>query len=233
MKATAFERNKERTARRNLEESQSVRDVSGGYPRRARGAKGRMAACERDLGRFCEGYFPAAFSMPFSADHRLVIGRMEAAILEGGLFALAMPRGSGKTTLAIRAAIWALVVRASAVRLHGGGDGGAGAAALEDAQGGADLQRGARGGLPAGLLPVATAGEQCPQGDRAALGERADADRLVGGPADLADGAGSGVRRGERERLDGDGGGADGCVAGPVAHAGLGRGDPAGAGDLG
>lgn len=67
------------------------------------------AACERDFRRFCEAYFPAAFALEWSPDHLTAIARIESAILNGGLFALAMPRGSGKSTLIATAALWALL----------------------------------------------------------------------------------------------------------------------------
>ncbi|MFW5698671.1 MAG: terminase gpA endonuclease subunit, partial [Planctomycetota bacterium] len=38
-----------------------------------------------------------------------VMGKIEQAVLEGGLFALAMPRGSGKTSLAECACLWAIL----------------------------------------------------------------------------------------------------------------------------
>ena len=36
-----------------------------------------------------------------------MIRKIEAAVLHGGLFALAMPRGNGKTTICERAMLWA------------------------------------------------------------------------------------------------------------------------------
>ena len=69
----------------------------------------RRAACEKDFRRFCEIYFPAAFTLAWSGDHLKVIAKIEAAILRGGQFAQAMPRGGGKTTLAEMACIWAIL----------------------------------------------------------------------------------------------------------------------------
>src|SRR5262245_31670397 len=62
-----------------------------------------------DLERFLKLYFPWAFYMRWSADHLRAIARIERAIREGGLFALAMPRASGKTTIVERAALWAML----------------------------------------------------------------------------------------------------------------------------
>jgi hypothetical protein len=67
----------------------------------------RRAACERDFGLFCREYFGHVFSLEWSDDHRTVIGQIEDAVLHGGLFATAMPRGSGKTSMAEVACTWA------------------------------------------------------------------------------------------------------------------------------
>jgi len=58
---------------------------------------------------FCETYFAAACSRAWSEDHLRVIEKIERAVKEGGLFAFAMPRGSGKTTLARLSALWAVL----------------------------------------------------------------------------------------------------------------------------
>ncbi|HUU94487.1 MAG TPA: terminase gpA endonuclease subunit [Phycisphaerae bacterium] len=89
--------------RRSLE----GRDIAKDYP--PPGDLDRRAACEHDFRLFCETYFPAAFSLAWSADHLRAIARIQECVLEGGLFALAMPRGSGKTTLFTRAAMWAML----------------------------------------------------------------------------------------------------------------------------
>lgn len=69
----------------------------------------RKKNCERDFRRFCEAYFPETFSKPWSEDHKKVIAKIEAAVLRGGLFALAMPRGSGKSSLTEAAVVWAML----------------------------------------------------------------------------------------------------------------------------
>lgn len=66
---------------------------------------------EKSFKLFCETCFPKAFSRKWSNDHLKVIKRIEATIVTGGQFALAMPRGSGKTTLCEAAVVWALVTR--------------------------------------------------------------------------------------------------------------------------
>ncbi len=58
----------------------------------------RKQRAERDFRFFCESYFPFTFHLAWSPDHLKVIAKVEEAVLHGGLFAMAMPRGSGKRT---------------------------------------------------------------------------------------------------------------------------------------
>ena len=69
----------------------------------------RWEACRYDLRRFLETYFPKTFYLAWSKDHLKVIARLQRAILSGGLFAFAMPRKGGKTSLAWAAALWAVL----------------------------------------------------------------------------------------------------------------------------
>ncbi|MCL4198846.1 MAG: phage terminase large subunit family protein [Phycisphaerales bacterium] len=69
----------------------------------------RKEDCRRNFRLFCETYFPQTFHLAWSPDHLKVIARIEQAVLEGGLFAMAMPRGSGKTSLCEIACLWALL----------------------------------------------------------------------------------------------------------------------------
>jgi hypothetical protein len=69
----------------------------------------RKMSAERNFRAFCEQYFDTVFTLGWSDDHLRVIGTIEQAVLEGGLFALAMPRGSGKTSLAECACLWAIL----------------------------------------------------------------------------------------------------------------------------
>lgn len=69
----------------------------------------RRIACTKDFRKFCEEYFPNTFPLAWSDDHLRVIKKIECAVLEGGLFALAMPRGSGKTSLCEIACLWAAI----------------------------------------------------------------------------------------------------------------------------
>lgn len=71
----------------------------------------RQRAC-RDFRFFCETYFADVFYLPWSDDHLKVIARIEQSVLHGGLFAFAMPRGSGKSALTRSAAVWAILIGA-------------------------------------------------------------------------------------------------------------------------
>lgn len=67
------------------------------------------ARARDDFRYFCEAYMPASFPMAWSPDHVKVIDKIQTSVLSGGLFAMAMPRGSGKTTLIEAGAIWAIL----------------------------------------------------------------------------------------------------------------------------
>ena len=101
-----YEALKERAAARNRALSEAGRDI-GELP--AMVDPERKAKAETDFRFFCEAYFPRTFHLPWSADHLKVIARIEQAVLHGGLFALAMPRGSGKTSIAECACVWAVL----------------------------------------------------------------------------------------------------------------------------
>jgi hypothetical protein len=100
-----FENERVNTIRARI--SRRDRDIGEDYP--AAGDLVRREACRLDLRLFLTTYFPNAFVLEWSEDHKKVIVRMEKSILEGGLFAISMPRGNGKTSIATRAAIWGLV----------------------------------------------------------------------------------------------------------------------------
>jgi hypothetical protein len=91
---------KNRAATKSIQDIAPIPDIED-YPRRK--------ACGASFRVFCETYFPAAFHRAWSDDHLRVIAKIEKAVREGGLFAFAMPRGSGKTTLARCAALWAIL----------------------------------------------------------------------------------------------------------------------------
>jgi hypothetical protein len=103
---TGYEAMKERARQRNAMLSLSGRDI-GDLREVADPARKERAA--RDFRYFCETYFLQTFHLKWSDDHLKVIAKIEQAVLEGGLFAMAMPRGSGKTSLCETACLWALV----------------------------------------------------------------------------------------------------------------------------
>lgn len=92
--------------KRNKEASALGRDI-GDLPE-VKGIE-RRERCEYDFKAFCETYFPDTFKLEWSDDHLKCISKIEQSVLEGGLFALALPRGSGKTTLCEVGAIWAML----------------------------------------------------------------------------------------------------------------------------
>lgn len=100
-----YEQIKEAARQRAADASSSGRDIGDLPPVES---PKRKKACKNDLKKFLETYFPQKFRMSWSADHLIAIEKIERAVTEGGLFALAMPRGTGKTSICERAAIWAV-----------------------------------------------------------------------------------------------------------------------------
>lgn len=87
------------------ERSQAGREI-GAVPDIA--DPGRRESCRESLRLFCETYNPEAFSLGWSTDHLAAIARIEEAATAGALYAFAMPRGSGKSTICRMAALWAV-----------------------------------------------------------------------------------------------------------------------------
>jgi hypothetical protein len=67
----------------------------------------RRESCRLDLARFMKIYLAESVPLPFADAHLEVLGKLQSAILKGGLFAVSAPRGSGKTTLVEGAVLWA------------------------------------------------------------------------------------------------------------------------------
>ena len=101
-----YDQERDRLAQRASDRSRRGRDV-GPLPPVADPA--RREAARESFEAFCRTYFAAVFYLGWSPDHRKAIERIETAVTEGGLFAYAMPRGSGKTSLAEAACLWALL----------------------------------------------------------------------------------------------------------------------------
>ncbi len=92
---------------RNRAQSASGRDIAADFP--SVQDPDRRAACEADFCLYCETYHPGTFTRAWSPDHLTVIAKMQRAATQGGLFAQAMPRGSGKTTLAETLCEWSVL----------------------------------------------------------------------------------------------------------------------------
>lgn len=103
---SAYDKHRDQAGKRQRAQSTAGRDIGHLPPVRDHA---RKVATSRSFREFCERYFPLKFSLAWSDDHLRMIGRIELAVAGGGLFALAMPRGSGKTTLCEAATLWALL----------------------------------------------------------------------------------------------------------------------------
>ncbi len=101
---------KRRQAERNAEAVRAAQDI-GEIPRVV--DPERKAAAEESFRTFCETYFSEVYYLPWSEDHLKVIGKIERAVRTGGLFAMAMPRGSGKTVGCQTAVLWAALIGAT------------------------------------------------------------------------------------------------------------------------
>ena len=71
--------------------------------------KAARARLEKSMTKWIKHHGGEAFDQPFSPDHKKVIAKIEKAINKGGLFALAMPRGHGKTTILKWAALYVML----------------------------------------------------------------------------------------------------------------------------
>jgi hypothetical protein len=69
----------------------------------------RREACRFSFKLFCETYLKKWFYFDWSPEQLIVIKRIERAVLKGGLFAVAMPRGNGKSALCRAAVLWAVL----------------------------------------------------------------------------------------------------------------------------
>lgn len=95
-----------RAAEASREASEDARDISPVpkvvNPRR------KSAAC-KSFKKFCDTYFKDVFYLKWSKIHLAVIEKIERVVDGGEIYALAMPRGSGKTTLFQIAVLWAAI----------------------------------------------------------------------------------------------------------------------------
>lgn len=101
-----YDRHKAQEAARNRAASAAGRDIGDIPPVTDPSLR---AACESDLKVFLETCFPAAFRLGWCDDHLLLIEQLQTVIETGGFRAIGMPRGTGKSTIVMRAMIWAVV----------------------------------------------------------------------------------------------------------------------------
>lgn len=102
----SYEAHKERAWARQEEISRSGRDI-GELP--AARDPARRERCRESLQLFAETYMPNRFNLEPSPDHITFWQDLEHAVRHGGLLAVAMPRGSGKTTMVEAAAVYGVV----------------------------------------------------------------------------------------------------------------------------
>ncbi len=105
MYETSYQKQKDYARRQSALRSLAGRDIAPLPPvhdweRRRRGVASLLD--------FCKLYFPEKFKKPFGRNHYALIDAFQRVVSEGGKQAVAMPRGTGKTTLATVAAVWAL-----------------------------------------------------------------------------------------------------------------------------
>src|SRR5262245_28345284 len=91
-----YDRISARSSTTILEASRKARDIAPCPEIEGRKRRDLAAA---SLLSYLETCHPATFPLAWSDDHRRVIARLQDTIERGGQFALAMPRGSGKTSL--------------------------------------------------------------------------------------------------------------------------------------
>ena len=82
------------------------RDIGRHVPTRFVRIKRRF---ELNLLGFIQFFFPRAVPLKMSPAHEEYIQNLQDTLINGGQIAVAMPRGSGKTTIAELAAIWAIL----------------------------------------------------------------------------------------------------------------------------
>ena len=80
-------------------------EVENGLPKV--GSPDRKARCAESIAAFAETYLPRVFNLPMSEGQRRDFDTMRTAIVEGGRYAFAAPRGDGKTSRVEAAILWA------------------------------------------------------------------------------------------------------------------------------
>jgi len=67
----------------------------------------RRKRLEKDLAKWLKYYMPLRYCWAWSPDHKAMLKKMEYAVQKGAMFAFAMPRGTGKTSITEGAALYA------------------------------------------------------------------------------------------------------------------------------
>jgi len=106
VKTKRGQKERQRKAAYAAKRARGIRDVADSRPDCA--DPDRRAAAQ-DLECFLRTYLPRTFNLPWSADHRTVIQKLETVMHEGGQSAYAMPRGSGKTSIVEGAVLFAIL----------------------------------------------------------------------------------------------------------------------------
>lgn len=106
VRAEQYEARKARERDRQAEQSRAGNDIA---PIPSCRDPKKVARYAKDFKGFCEGPLKGWFTLEWSDDHLRAIAKIEKAVLKGDVFALAMPRGSGKTTLIMAALLWAIL----------------------------------------------------------------------------------------------------------------------------
>jgi Terminase large subunit gpA, endonuclease domain len=105
---SAYEQHKRDAAERSRAKSKAGRDIGPLPPVTDPELR---AACESSLLTFLETVFPSAFSLGWCDDHLLLISELQRVVEQGGFRAIGLPRGSGKSTIVMRAMLWAICRR--------------------------------------------------------------------------------------------------------------------------
>lgn len=102
----AYRKRRERMARNERLAALAVQEI-GPLPEVRDPA--RRKRTETSFRAFLDTYFPDIFFLPWSPDHLKVLTKVERVVCDSETFAVAMPRGSGKTSICLGATLWAIL----------------------------------------------------------------------------------------------------------------------------
>jgi len=105
-KSTYTAKHRERSKQQAERRRQEVADI-GEIPAVVNPKRRRRTT--RSFRVFCEEYFPDVFYLKWSPIHLETIKAIEDSVCRGAIQALALPRGSGKTSLCQAAIVWAIL----------------------------------------------------------------------------------------------------------------------------